>query len=65
MAIRITFPHENEDEMREQLNDFHEALKGTPGYINNEIALCETSATEFVLVIGNDNDFDKDLIIDD
>ena len=61
MAIRITFPHENEDEMREQLNEFHEALKGTPVYVNNEIALCEISATAFVLVIGNDCDFDKNL----
>lgn len=39
------------------MNHFHQALKGSPGYINSEIAICNDKNSEsFTLIIGNDND---------
>lgn len=55
MAVRIKFTHEDNESMKTRLNEVHNALKGSPAYKENEIALCEMNETEFVLVVGEDN----------
>lgn len=41
----------------------HEALKGSPAYINSEIAICDNDDTSFYLVVGNNNDRDLKVTI--
>ena len=55
MAIFITKKFETREQMVETMTKFHEALVGSPAYVNSEIAICETGENEFTLVVGNDN----------
>lgn len=41
MSIQITFKHNTHDAMMEHQKKMHDALVGSPAYINSEIALCE------------------------
>lgn len=39
--------------------NYHEALKGSPAYINSEIAILDgDSDNEFILIVGNHNSND-------
>ena len=58
MAIRIVKRYWDHETMMKEMTKFHEALVGSPAYVNSEIAICETGEDEFTLVIGNDNDND-------
>ena len=49
----------SEQDMCVARDEFHEALVGSPAYINSEIALCdvnENGEASFVLCIGENND---------
>lgn len=68
MALNIKFTGENAIELRDK---FHDALVGSPAYINSEIALCtdmdpETNSDkkdEFYLVVGNNNKHNMEINI--
>lgn len=49
-----------QDNKTDAMKKIHEALIGTPGYINNEIVLTEEpkGTDRFMIIIGNDNDKD-------
>ena len=42
---------------------FHNALAGSPAYVDSEIAICDEDDTSFHLVIGNINDCDITKVI--
>lgn len=67
MAIifRCAFPKEMKETFYKYHSMLHEALKGSPAYINNEIVLSSDESTELenisTLIVGNNND--KDVFI--
>lgn len=48
---------------RTVMEKFHEALVGSPAYINSEIAICEEQEG-FVLIVGNENDNNCNVEVD-
>lgn len=46
-----------QEKMFEKREEFHNALVGSPAYINSEIAICDNDEdkTSFFLIVGNDN----------
>ena len=57
MSIQITFKHNDHAAMMQQQTKMHNALVGSPAYINSEIILCENpnDPTEFSLIVGENN----------
>ena len=53
----------SKEEMEHKKTRMHEALKGSPAYINSEIAICDNDDTSFYLVVGNNNDRDLKVTI--
>lgn len=63
--ITMSFPIDDIDELRKTGQAFHNALVGSPGYVNDEICLCvDETNREIILVVGN-NSNDKSIIIND
>lgn len=65
MSLRIIVRRDNRNELVNIMRDFHEAMVGTPAYINNEIAIVEPvmGGDAFVLIVGNDNDTNNNFVI--
>ena len=65
MSLRIIVRRENRDELKDIMGKFHEAMVGSPAYINNEIAIVEpiSGGDAFILVVGNDNDTNNNFVI--
>ena len=53
----------SKEEMEQKKTRMHEALKGSPAYIDSEIAICDNDDTSFYLVIGQNNDRDLKVTI--
>lgn len=66
MSIQITFKHNDHAAMMQQQTKMHNALVGSPAYINSEIILCENpnDPTEFSLIVGENNDSNIQMDID-
>lgn len=66
MSIQITFKHNDHAAMMQQQTKMHNALVGSPAYINSEIILCENpnDPTEFSLIVGENNDSNVQMNID-
>lgn len=66
MSIQITFKHNDHAAMMQQQTKMHNALVGSPAYINSEIILCENpnDPTEFSLIVGENNDSNVQMDID-
>ena len=66
MSIQITFKHNDHAAMMRQQTKMHNALVGSPAYINSEIILCENpnDPTEFSLIVGENNDSNVQMDID-
>ena len=66
MSIQITFKHNDHAAMMQQQTRMHNALVGSPAYINSEIILCENpnNPTEFSLIVGENNDSNVQMDID-
>lgn len=56
MAIYITKKHKTKESRNKEANRFHEALAGSPAYVNGEIAITMEGDLEVTLCIGNNND---------
>ena len=58
MAITITVKCKDQEEMFKAREIMHNALIGSPGYINSEIAICDNDedSTSFHLFVGETND---------
>lgn len=63
MSVIINIKCSSVKEMEELREKFHNGLKGSPAYINNEIAICDLQDDAFTLIVGNNNDNDIDLDI--
>ena len=66
MSIQITFKHNDHAAMMQRQTKMHNALVGSPAYINSEIILCENpkDPTEFSLIVGENNDSNIQMDID-
>lgn len=47
------------------MEKLHNALVGSPAYINSEIAIVEDGDDGFILVVGNPNDHNIKVDVDD
>lgn len=56
----------SQEDMFKARETMHNALVGSPAYINSEIAICdcEEDKTKFLLVVGNSNDNDVEFGVD-
>lgn len=61
--ISIIIQCSSQEEMEQKKTRMHEALIGSPAYIESEIAICDNNDTSFYLVVGNNNDRDLEIII--
>ena len=41
------------ERMEQEREKIHEALVGSPAYVESEIAVCEENQSVFILVVGN------------
>ena len=56
MAIYFTKKFESVEECEKEKRVLHDALVGSPAYINSEIAIVQGDTDcEFILCVGNDN----------
>lgn len=55
MSVAINIKCESEEKMYELREKIHEALVGSPAYINSEIAICDLQDDAFTLIVGNYN----------
>ena len=55
---------DSEKEMTELRGQMCYALKGSPAFINSEIAVCDNDNTSFLLVVGHSNERDVDYTIE-
>lgn len=67
--ITINFSSVNSKKLKKLKEDLHEALVGSPGYVNSEIAIFhnldeDLRDVSFGLVIGQANGKDKEYFID-
>lgn len=61
--INMIIQCSSKEEMEQKKTRMHEALKGSPAYINSEIAICDNDDTSFYLIVGNNNDRDLKVTI--
>lgn len=61
MSVSINIKCSSVKEMEELREKFHNGLKGSPAYINSEIAICDLQDDAFTIIIGNCNDHDIDM----
>lgn len=54
--LKFNFKCNTQEEMFEKKEAIHDALVGSPAYINSEIAVCDVDDITFTLVIGELND---------
>lgn len=47
----------------EQFNKCHDALKGSPAYVSNEIMLTQDDDNNLYLIVGYDNDNDFNIYL--
>lgn len=64
MAIYIKRVYTDSNLLKDRRDAYHEALVGTPGYLNSEIAIVEEDENSFTLCVGNSNDNDIHITID-
>ena len=60
MSVSINIKCTSPEEMFKLREKFHLGLVGSPGYINNEIAICDLQDDAFTLIVGNCNGEDVD-----
>lgn len=56
--IKITKQYKTKEGRDKEAKKFHEALVGSPAYVNSEIAIVKEGDLEVTLCIGNNNDHD-------
>lgn len=56
--INITVESLDSEESFKVKERLHNALVGSPAYINSEIAICDVDEKTFILAVGNCNDDD-------
>ena len=59
--LSINIKCKSPEEMHELRDKFYLALMGSPAFIDNEIAICDLQDDAFTLIIGNSNDNNIDL----
>ena len=58
MAIFITKRYSSKEECLKEKEAFHNALVGSPAYVNNEIGLISEGDLEFTLCVGENRGVD-------
>ena len=61
--ISLVIKSKDKESMVSIKEKFHNALVGSPAYIESEIAICDRDDNSFYLAIGNDNDNDITKVI--
>ena len=56
MAIYITKKFETKEARDMEMAKFHDALAGSPAYVNSEIVIVTNDDCEFILCVGKDNE---------
>ena len=56
MSVAINIKCESVEKMHELREKMHLGLKGSPAYINSEIAICDLQDDAFTLIVGNYNE---------
>lgn len=64
--IVLIINNKDKETMIQKREEFHNALVGSPAYMESEIAICnmQEDETSFMIIIGNNNDNDITKIID-